>query len=65
MDVVIPLSNIHLGEILGSFQFVDEGGDKGKWISVLDHMFIEISVILARVESHIFLLNEEEWRGLW
>ena len=64
-DVVVPPSDIHFGEILGSFQFVDEGGDEGEWVSILDHVFIEILVILARVKPSIFLLNKEEWGGLW
>ena len=35
-DVIVPPSYVHFGEILGSFQFVDEGGDEGEWVSVLD-----------------------------
>ena len=65
MDVVAPPSNIHLGEVFSSFQFVDEGGDEGEWVCVLDCVFIEISVILAGTEPSIFLLNKEEWGGLW
>ena len=59
-DVVISPSNVHLGEIFHSFQFVDEGGDEGKWVCVFNHVFIEISIVLAGVEPSIFLLNEEE-----
>ena len=29
-----------------------------------DCMLIDISIVLARMESSVFLLNEEEWGGL-
>ena len=64
VDVVIPPLNIHLGEILGSFQFINEGEDEGEQIGVLDCMLIKISIILARAESSIFLLDEEEQGSL-
>ena len=65
MNVVVSPLNVHLGEILGSFQLVDEGGDEGEWVCIFDGVFIEISIILARMESSVLLLDEEEWRSLW
>ena len=47
-NVVVPPSNIHLREVFGSFQFVDEGGDEGKGVCILNDVFIEVSVGLAR-----------------
>ena len=64
MDVVVFPLNIHLGEVFHSLQFVNEGGDEGKQICILDHVFIEISIILARVKFFVFFLNKEEQRGL-
>ena len=55
---------VHFREIFGSLQFVDEGGDEGEWVSVLDCVFIEISIILTRPQSTVLLLNKEEGRGL-
>ena len=64
MNVVVPLSNIHLGEVFGTFQFVDEGGDEEKQICILDCMLIKVSIVLARAKSSILFLDEEERRGL-
>ena len=46
LDVVVSPSNIHLGEVLCSFQFVDEGGDEGEWVGILNCMFIKVSIVL-------------------
>ena len=63
-NVVIPPLHVHLGEVLGSFQFVNEGQNEGEWVGILDHMFIEVPIVLARAESSILLLDEEERGGL-
>ena len=42
MDVVVSPSHVHLGEVLGLFQFVDEGRNEGEWVGILDHVFIEV-----------------------
>ena len=63
-DVVVPPSYVHLREVLHSFQFVNEGGNEWKWICVLDCLFIEVSIVLARTESSVLFLYEKEWRGL-
>ena len=55
VNVVIPPLNINLGEVFGSLQFVDEGGDEGRGVHVSDSMFIKISIVLARMEFSIFL----------
>ena len=64
VNVVVPPSDVHLREVLSSFQFINEGGDEGQWVCILDRVFIEISIILAGVESSIFLLDEEEQGSL-
>ena len=64
MDVVIPPLNIHFREVFGSFQLINEGGDEGEQVGILDRMLIEILIVLARAEPSVFLLNEEEWEGL-
>ena len=47
MHVVVPPTDVELGEDLRSLEFVDEVGDKGEWVGVTDGVFIEISVILT------------------
>ena len=60
-DVVIPPPNVHFGDF---FQFVDEGRNERERIGILDSMFIEVLVVLARAKSSFLLLNKEEGRGL-
>ena len=45
--VVVAPSDTQFGEILGSFQLVDEFRDEGEGIGILDGSFIEFSVILT------------------
>ena len=47
MHVVVPPTDVELGEDLRSLEFVDEVGDKGEWVGIVDGVFIEISVILT------------------
>ena len=65
LDVIVPPSYIYLGEVLSSFQLVDESQDEGERIGVLNCVLIEVPIVLARVEPSIFCLNKEEGRGLW
>ena len=46
--VVVAPSDVQFGEILGSFQLVDEFRDEGEGIGILDGSFIEFLVILTR-----------------
>ncbi len=46
VDVVIPPSDVELGEVLGSMELVDEFGDQGEGVSVLDRYFVELAVVL-------------------
>ena len=59
VDVVIPPSYVHFGEVFGSIQSIDEGRDEGERIHIPDSMFIEIPIVLARVKPSVLLLNEE------
>ena len=45
--VVVAPSDIQFGEILGSFQLVNEFRDEGEGIGVLDGSFVEFPVILT------------------
>ena len=59
-DIVISPSYIKLGEDLGVFKFVDEVGNQGKGVCILDSVAVEVPVILARSEAAVLLLDEEE-----
>ena len=63
-DVVIPPSNVELGEVASVFQLVYEVGDEGKGVGVTGSVFIEVPVILARTKFSVLLLDKEEGRRL-
>ena len=63
-DIVISPLYIKLGEDLGIFKFVNEVGNQGEGVCILDSMTIEISVVLARSEASILFLYKEERRSL-
>ncbi len=46
VDIVIPPLDVKLGEVLGSMELVDEFGDQGEGVLVLDCYFIELAVVL-------------------
>ena len=58
--IVVPPANVKLGEDLGVSQLVYEIGDEGKGVGVTNSVFIDVSVVLARAESSIFLFDEKE-----
>ena len=64
VDIVVPPSDIKLGEDLGIFEFVNEVRDKREGVCVSDGVFIEVSIVLAWSESAILFLDKEERRSL-
>ena len=64
VNIVIPSTNIKFCEVTSVFQLIDQVGDKGEGVYILSSMFIEVLVILARMEFAILLLNKEERRHL-
>lgn len=49
-DVVVAPSYIKLGEDMGSFEFVNEVGDEGERVGIVDSVFIDISIVLTGSE---------------
>ena len=64
LDIVISPLHIKLGKDLGVFELVDEVGDQGKRICVLDSMTVKVLVVLTGSEASILFLDKEEGRGL-
>ena len=58
--VVVSPAYVKFGEDLSISQFVYKVGDEGKRVGVSDGMFIDVTVVLAGVESSILLFNKEE-----
>ena len=64
VDVVVSPSYVKLSKDLGILEFVDEVRDQREGICVLDGVFIEVTIVLARSESAVLFLDKEEWRCL-
>ena len=55
LDVVIPPSNIEFGKQSGVFHVIDQLRGEGKWISVVNGVTIQVSIVLAWSKGSIFL----------
>ena len=64
MDIVVSPSNVKLGEIFCTIEFVDKVRDEGKGIGISDGMLIQVVVVLARVEFPILLFDKEKGGSL-
>ena len=64
MDVVVPPSNVEFCEVASIFLLVHEVGDEGKGVGVTGGVFVEVSVVLARMKFSILLFDKEERRCL-
>jgi hypothetical protein len=62
--VVVSPSYIYLGEVLGSFEFVEEVGYSREGISVSDGSLVKLSVVLTGSKGSVLLLDKEERSGL-
>ena len=49
--IVVASSDVQFGEILGSFQLVDEFRDEGEGIGILDGSFIEFFFLVILTGS--------------
>ena len=63
MNIVISPLYIKFGEN-PDISFINEIGDKGKGIGVVNGVFIEVLIVLAGVEVSILLFDKEEGVGL-
>ena len=57
-DVVVSPSYIKLSKNLGILEFVNEVRDQREGICILDGVFIEVAIVLARSESAVLFLDE-------
>lgn len=58
-DVIVSPLDIELHVDLSILDFVNEVGDKGKWMCIFGGVFIEISVILTGSKTAILFSNKE------
>ena len=65
LDVIVPPLDIKFGEDFHPLEFIDEIGNEWKGVCVMDSVFINIAVVLARAKAIIFLLDEKEGECLW
>src|SRR5882762_10850294 len=58
--IVVSPMDVKLGEDVSVFEFVNDVGDKGKWVLTFDRDTIKLSVILDWSKFTVFLLHKEE-----
>src|SRR5882757_10028159 len=61
MDIVVPPSDIKLGEVSCASETIDKVGNERKRIDILDSLCIECLIVLDKSERSVLLLNEEYW----
>ena len=65
MDIVIPPSDVKFGENLCSLEFINKIRDEWERVCIVNHVFIDIAIVLTRADTTILLFNEEEGGCLW
>ena len=65
MDIVIPPSDVKFGENLCSLEFINKIRDEWEGVCIVNHVFIDITIVLTRADTTILLFNEEEEGCLW
>ena len=64
VDIIVSPLDVELGEVFCILEFIDEAGDEGEGVGVLDGVFIQVVVVLAGMKFPIFFFDEEERGGL-
>jgi len=59
-NIIVSPSNIKFREIMAVFESIDEIGDTRKGVSVLNHVRVDILIVLAGTEHSIFLRDKEK-----
>ena len=59
---MVTIAEIKAGEIFGITALIEEFGNEGKRVSILDRDFIEISVIDAQPQGTIGFLDKQNRR---
>jgi hypothetical protein len=62
-DIIVSPSYIELGEVLHTFESMDEIVDEGEGVLILSRDGIECSIFLDEAEFTILLLDEEKKTG--
>ena len=65
MDIVIPPVDVKFGKNLCSLEFINKIRDEWKGVCVVDHVFVDIAIVLTRAETTVLLFNKEEEGCLW
>ena len=63
-DIVVPPSDIELGEVFCILELIDRIRDEGEGVGISDGVFIQVVVVLAGMEFPILLLDKKERGGL-
>jgi hypothetical protein len=61
MYIIISTAYIELGEVLCTFESMDQVVNEWERVSIFSHNGVECLVVLDEVELTILLLDEEDW----
>ncbi|KIJ06943.1 hypothetical protein PAXINDRAFT_91228, partial [Paxillus involutus ATCC 200175] len=63
--IIVAPTNIEFGEVFGSLEFIDQLGNKGKWISIFECDGIKSSIILYGSKLAVLLFYKEKGGSKW
>ena len=64
-DIIISPLDIKFGEDFCPLEFIDKIRNEWKGVCIMDSVFVNVAVVMARAKATIFLLDEEEGGCLW
>ena len=65
MDIVISPADVKFGKDLCSLEFINEVRDEGEGVYVMDHVFVDVVVVLTGTKTTILLFDAKEGGHLW
>ena len=63
-NIVVSGSKVKLAKHSSAFEFVDEFGDQGEGVGILDCAFVQVAIVLTGTKGAILLEYKEEWACL-
>ena len=60
LDIIVSPLDVELGEDFRPLEFIDKVRNEGERICVTDSMFVDVAIVLTRLEATVFLFDKEE-----
>ena len=59
-DIIVSPSDVEPGEDFCPLEFIDEVGNEGERVCVMDSVFVNVAIVLTGSKATVFFLDEEE-----